>query len=93
MVPMTTWALILQLREFVEASEWVLAPLDAIILVLALWLIAKAAIVLLRTYRQRRDGTLPDPDPDPDPESDTGMASQVPRPRAADGDAESEHPN
>jgi carbon starvation protein len=52
---MTSWALLVNLRNFVEAGEWVLAPLDAIIFVLALWLIAEAALV----WRKLRRGELP----------------------------------
>ncbi|MQA27778.1 MAG: carbon starvation protein A, partial [Micromonosporaceae bacterium] len=46
LLAMTTWALFIQLGEFVAAGQWVLAPLDAIIFVLALWLIVEAAIAL-----------------------------------------------
>jgi carbon starvation protein len=43
---MTTWALIVQLRDFVQAGEWVLAPLDGIIFILAMWLIVEAVLAL-----------------------------------------------
>jgi carbon starvation protein len=43
---MTTWALILNLINFVEDGQWVLVPLDAIIFVLAVWLIVEAALAL-----------------------------------------------
>jgi carbon starvation protein len=43
---MTTWALVLNLLEFVQEGQWVLAPLDAIIFVLAIWLIVEAALAL-----------------------------------------------
>jgi carbon starvation protein len=43
---MTTWALVVNLRNFVEAGEWVLAPLDAVIFVLAAWLMVEAAMAL-----------------------------------------------
>ncbi|GAA1202465.1 carbon starvation CstA family protein [Prauserella alba] len=48
LVVMTTWALIDNLITFVAESEWVLAPLDAIIFVLAVWLIVEAALALRR---------------------------------------------
>jgi carbon starvation protein len=48
---MTTWALIVNLRNFVEAGDWVLAPLDLIIFVLAMWLIVEAVIALRRARR------------------------------------------
>ncbi|MGH3386583.1 MAG: carbon starvation CstA family protein [Nocardioidaceae bacterium] len=43
---MTTWALIVNLKNFIEADQWVLAPLDAIIFVLAMWLIVEAVLAL-----------------------------------------------
>ena len=43
---MTTWALIVNLKNFIEADQWVLAPLDAVIFVLALWLVVEAAMAL-----------------------------------------------
>ncbi|MDT0276193.1 carbon starvation CstA family protein [Blastococcus goldschmidtiae] len=53
LLAMTTWALILNLRNFVEDEQWVLAPLDALIFVLALWLMVEAAIALRAAYRER----------------------------------------
>jgi len=47
---MTSWALIVNLRNFIEAEEWVLAPLDAIIFVLAMWLVVEAAIALRKAW-------------------------------------------
>ncbi|WP_051478891.1 carbon starvation protein A [Arthrobacter sp. H5] len=43
---MTSWALIANLINFVQAGEWVLAPLDLIIFVLAMWLIVEAFLAL-----------------------------------------------
>jgi carbon starvation protein len=54
---MTTWALILNLRNFVAQEQWVLAPLDLIIFVIALWLIVEAALALRAAFAARRDGT------------------------------------
>lgn len=45
---MTVWALVLNLRTFVENRDWVLAPVDLIILVLALWLVVEAGVALRR---------------------------------------------
>lgn len=45
---MTTWALVLNLVDFVREGDWVLAPLDAIILVLAGWLIVEAVAGIRR---------------------------------------------
>jgi carbon starvation protein len=46
LLAMTSWALIVNLKNFIENDEWVLAPLDAIIFVLAMWLIVEAALTL-----------------------------------------------
>jgi carbon starvation protein len=43
---MTSWALVVNLLTFIEDEQWVLAPLDAIIFVLAMWLIVEAALAL-----------------------------------------------
>jgi carbon starvation protein len=50
---MTTWALIVNLQNFIEDEQWVLAPLDLVIFVLAVWLIAEAALSLRSAYRER----------------------------------------
>lgn len=43
---MTSWALVVNLLKFIEEGQWVLAPLDAIIFVLAMWLVVEAALAL-----------------------------------------------
>jgi carbon starvation protein len=59
---MTVWALLLNLRDFVAGGDWILAPLDLAILILALWLIVEAGGALLRarseagTVAARREG-------------------------------------
>ncbi|MGY1725016.1 carbon starvation CstA family protein [Blastococcus sp. SYSU DS0533] len=53
LLAMTTWALIVNLRNFVRDEQWVLAPLDALIFVLAVWLIVEAVIALLAARRER----------------------------------------
>ncbi|MQA15469.1 MAG: carbon starvation protein A, partial [Pseudonocardiaceae bacterium] len=45
---MTTWALVVNLQKFISQGQWVLAPLDLVIFVLAVWLIVEAAIALWR---------------------------------------------
>ena len=50
---MTSWALIVNLVRFVEAEQWVLAPLDAIIFVLAIWLMVEAAMSLRSAFQDR----------------------------------------
>ncbi len=57
---MTSWALIENLRNFVEADQWVLAPLDAIIFVLAMWLMVEAGLALRKAFDERPPaGALP----------------------------------
>jgi carbon starvation protein len=57
---MTSWALVVNLRNFVEAEQWVLAPLDAIIFVLAMWLVVEAALALRKAFEERPPaGRLP----------------------------------
>ena len=50
---MTTWALIRNLVTFVEDGDWVLAPLDAAIFVLAVWLIIEAYLGMRRAQTER----------------------------------------
>src|SRR5699024_882417 len=57
---MTSWALIQNLENFIEADEWVLAPLDAVIFVLAVWLIIEAALALRHVRREPSSRTLTD---------------------------------
>ncbi|WP_165367752.1 carbon starvation protein A, partial [Phytoactinopolyspora endophytica] len=51
---MTSWALFIQFFEFIDEGEWVLAPLDAIIFVLAVWLIVEAIGAMRRALAERR---------------------------------------
>jgi carbon starvation protein len=61
---MTSWALIVNLINFIEAEQWVLAPLDAIIFVLAMWLIVEAALALRGLQGSRGTGVdAPQDDP------------------------------
>jgi carbon starvation protein len=48
---MTVWALIVNLVRFIEVGDWVLAPLDGIIFVLAMWLIVESMIALAQARR------------------------------------------
>jgi carbon starvation protein len=43
---MTVWALVINLREFVSTGDWLLAPLDLAILLLAGWLIVEAVLAI-----------------------------------------------
>jgi len=61
---MTTWALILNLRNFIQQEQWVLAPLDLVIFLIALWLIVEAALALRKAFADRRDGTAAELTPD-----------------------------
>lgn len=57
---MTSWALVVNLRNFVREEQWVLAPLDAVIFVLAMWLIVEAALALRQAFRDRpAPGSMP----------------------------------
>jgi carbon starvation protein len=58
LLAMTTWALVVNLRNFIRDEEWVLAPLDAIIFVCALWLIGEAVAAGRRVLRDRRAGVV-----------------------------------
>lgn len=51
---MTTWALILNMIEFIQKDQWVLAPLDVLIFVLAIWLIVEAGLALRRAWASRK---------------------------------------
>ncbi len=57
---MTTWALIVNLKNFVDDGQWVLAPLDAIIFVLAMWLIVEAGLALRKARGSRTGARRPD---------------------------------
>ncbi|MEX2501659.1 MAG: carbon starvation CstA 5TM domain-containing protein, partial [Trueperaceae bacterium] len=52
---MTTWALLLNLADFVREGDWLLAPLDLIILVLAAWLIFEAGSAILRARSEQHE--------------------------------------
>jgi carbon starvation protein len=63
LLAMTTYALFLQLGQFLDEGEWLLLVIDAIIFVLAVWLIieALAAFNRARGVRARaRRGTNPE---------------------------------
>jgi carbon starvation protein len=53
---MTTWALVLNLIDFVRDGDWLLAPLDLIILVLAGWLIVEASTAIVKARREQPVG-------------------------------------
>ncbi|MFH5823795.1 carbon starvation protein A [Georgenia sp. AZ-5] len=55
LLAMTTWALIVNLVNFIRLEEWLLAPLDAIIFVLAMWLVYEAAAAMRRARRHGPD--------------------------------------
>jgi carbon starvation protein len=43
---MTVWALFINLREFVSNGDWLLAPIDLAIFLLAGWLIVEAVLAI-----------------------------------------------
>jgi carbon starvation protein len=59
---MTTWALVLNLVEFVQEGDWLLSVLDAIILALAAWLIVEAVAGIKRVREERAAGAVVDDD-------------------------------
>jgi carbon starvation protein len=71
LLAMTTWALIINLRNFVRDDQWVLAPLDLVIFVLAVWLIAEAALSLRAAFREPRGEAVADA------EAASGAAAEV----------------
>ena len=77
LLAMTTWALFIQFRDFVQAESlserFVLAPLDGIIFVLALWLIVEAAMALRAGPARRKYDDMGSP---LDVDVDTGEARQ-----------------
>jgi len=56
---MTVWALIINLREFVSNRDWLLAPLDLAILVLAGWLIVEAVVAIRNARTEARQVGAP----------------------------------
>ena len=66
---MTSWALVVNLRNFIAAGDWVLAPLDALIFALSLWLMVEAGLALRRA---RGTGTRPQ---SPAPSSDDSTSA------------------
>jgi carbon starvation protein len=57
LLAMTTWALFIQLWDFVQAEgrseRFILAPLDAVIFLLAIWLMVEAATALRASAARR----------------------------------------
>jgi carbon starvation protein len=56
LLTMTVWSLIVNMQTFLAEPDYLLLTLDAIILVLALWLIVEAAAAMNRARSSRRDG-------------------------------------
>jgi carbon starvation protein len=52
---MTVWALFINLREFVSNGDWLLAPLDLVIFVLAVWLIVEAVLAIRSARTEARE--------------------------------------
>jgi carbon starvation protein len=73
LLAMTVWALVLNLVDFVRDGDWLLAPLDAIILVLAVWLVVEAILGI----RKARAGGF-----DPAEDEDAGVVRTADRGRS-----------
>jgi carbon starvation protein len=75
---MTSWALVLNLVRFVTADDpmqvFLLAPLDAVIFVLALWLIVEASLALRTAWRARTAAAGTPAVPAADPKTGTDAA-------------------
>ncbi|GAB2742889.1 carbon starvation protein A [Salinifilum aidingensis] len=60
LVIMTSWALVVQFGQFLAADDplqvFFLAPLDAVIFLLALWMVVEAAIAFRRAWQLRTRG-------------------------------------
>lgn len=73
---MTTWALIIQLVEFARSDDvlevFLLAPLDAVILGLALWMVVEASMAMVRAWRSRHDQHHATSSAEPGGDGDTG---------------------
>jgi carbon starvation protein len=66
LLAMTTWALLVNLDNFIEGSQWVLAVLDVVIFVAALWLIVEAIVAVRRALSDRQRGVDTDEPEDAD---------------------------
>src|SRR5690625_1291009 len=71
---MTTWALIVNLIDFVEVGDWLLAPLDLAIFVLAMWLIVEAVVSLRQAWVSR--GRAPEPEEQPSGDDQQGAGGR-----------------
>ncbi|HLR97574.1 MAG TPA: carbon starvation protein A [Jiangellaceae bacterium] len=71
---MTTWALIVNLIDFVEVGDWLLAPLDLAIFVLAMWLIVEAVVSLRQAWVFR--GRAPEPEEQPSGDDQQGAGGR-----------------
>jgi carbon starvation protein len=55
LLAMTTWALFIQLGEFFNEGAWLLLIVDAIVFVLAVWLIVESASAMNRVRNMNRN--------------------------------------
>ena len=62
LLTMTTWALIVNLRDFWTAQDWMLLVLDVVIFALAIWLIIEAIFALRRAQAAKLEAPVPDAD-------------------------------
>ncbi|MGH3087795.1 MAG: carbon starvation CstA family protein, partial [Rubrobacteraceae bacterium] len=67
LLSMTTWALIINLGNFLSEGAWLLLVLDIIIFILAVWLIVEASAAMNRVRNERRNSPAPTNEP---PEGD-----------------------
>jgi carbon starvation protein len=67
LLTMTTWALIVNTRDFFADRDWLLGPLNVLIFLLAAWLIVEAIMGL----RRAREVGVPEPEPEVTPPTRT----------------------
>lgn len=67
LLAMTTWALFIQLGEFFNEGAWLLLVLDAIIFVLAVWLIVESVGAMMRVRNMNRSNNSGGSDNTPSP--------------------------
>jgi carbon starvation protein len=57
LLAMTTWALLINTRNFFGDRDWLLGPLNVVIFGLACWLVVEAILALVRASRERAEIT------------------------------------
>jgi carbon starvation protein len=61
LLAMTTWALFINLRDFIANEDWLLAPIDLLIFGLAVWLIVEAILAIRGARSEQATRDVPAP--------------------------------